>query len=180
MSVLVADLVGRSTVQDKTKTKSNILTLIIRVASGVIGHGANTLKTLIVNGLMLLSQTVLKASEDVGDDQSSAPVTGSPIDWVLKNSYIKSKIREATSDDLPDRLEQLAFGMPCVQLLMCRIAPVVRHMQYEVKGRWGESRTGHKPWGYNGTCWEGVKSNAKTCSEKYYACEKSMKYSSNN
>lgn len=60
MSVLVADLVGRSTVDDieKIETTSNMLTLLIRAASGVIGRGANTLKNLVVNGLVLLMQTV--------------------------------------------------------------------------------------------------------------------------
>jgi len=58
MSVLVADLVGRSVVHEKVETKSNIMTLLIRAASGVIGRGADTLKTLIVNGLVLLTQTV--------------------------------------------------------------------------------------------------------------------------
>lgn len=58
MSVLVADLVGRSTVNSKVETKSNMLTLLIRAASGVIGRGTDTLKTLIVNGLVLLTQTV--------------------------------------------------------------------------------------------------------------------------
>jgi len=58
MSVLVADLVGRSIVSDKVETKSNMLTLLIRAASGVIGQGTNALKTLIVNGLVLLTKTV--------------------------------------------------------------------------------------------------------------------------
>jgi len=58
MSVLVADLVGRSIVKDKVETKSNMLTLLIRAASRVIGHGTNSLKTLIVNGLVLLTKTV--------------------------------------------------------------------------------------------------------------------------
>jgi len=58
MSTLVANLVSRSMVDDKVETKSNMLTLLIRAASGVIGRGTNTLKTLIVNGLVLLTQTV--------------------------------------------------------------------------------------------------------------------------
>lgn len=60
MSILVADLVGRSTVDDidKVETKSNMLTLLIRAASSVIGRSTNTLKNLIVNGLVLLTQTV--------------------------------------------------------------------------------------------------------------------------
>lgn len=60
MSVFVADLVGRSTVDDidKVETKSNLLTLLIRAASGVIGRSTNVLKILIVNGLVLLTQTV--------------------------------------------------------------------------------------------------------------------------
>lgn len=58
MSVLVADLVGRSAAEDKVNTKSNMLTLLLRVASGVIGHGSNALKTLIVNGMVLLTRTV--------------------------------------------------------------------------------------------------------------------------
>jgi len=58
MSVLVADLVGRSIVKDKVETKSNMLTLLIRAASGVIGHGTNAVKTLIINGLVLLTKTV--------------------------------------------------------------------------------------------------------------------------
>lgn len=58
MSVLVADLVGRSIVNDKVETKSNMLTLLIRAASGVIGQGTSALKTLIVNGLVLLTKTV--------------------------------------------------------------------------------------------------------------------------
>jgi hypothetical protein len=58
MSVLVADLVGRSIVDNKVETKSNMLTLLIRAASGVIGYGSNALKTIIVNGLVLLTQIV--------------------------------------------------------------------------------------------------------------------------
>lgn len=60
MSVLVADLVGRSAVDvNKVESRySNLLTLIIRSASGVIGRGADTMKTLVVNGLVLLIRTV--------------------------------------------------------------------------------------------------------------------------
>lgn len=59
MSVFVADMVGRSSVNsNKVNTKSNMLTLLIRAASGVIGRGTNALQTLILNGLMLLTQTV--------------------------------------------------------------------------------------------------------------------------
>lgn len=59
MSVFVADMVGRSSIiSDKVNIKSNMLTLLIRAASGVIGRGTNALQTLIVNGLMLLTQTV--------------------------------------------------------------------------------------------------------------------------
>lgn len=58
MSVLVADLIGGRSVVDKPETKPNMLTLLIRAASGVIGRGARSLNILIVNGLMLLTQTV--------------------------------------------------------------------------------------------------------------------------
>lgn len=62
MSVLVADLVGRSAAADgdkvETRYSTNPLTLIIRSASGVIGRGADALKTLVVNGLVLLIRTV--------------------------------------------------------------------------------------------------------------------------
>lgn len=58
MSVLVADLVRRSVPEDKVEIKSNMLTLLLRVASGVIGHGSNAFKTLVVNGMVLLTRTV--------------------------------------------------------------------------------------------------------------------------
>lgn len=58
MSVLVADLVGQSMIDEKVETKSSMLTLLVRAASGVIGRGADVLKTLVVNGLVLLTQTV--------------------------------------------------------------------------------------------------------------------------
>lgn len=58
MSVLVADLVGRSATEDKVETKSSMLTLLLRVASSVIGRGSNALRTLIVNGMVLLTRTV--------------------------------------------------------------------------------------------------------------------------
>lgn len=59
MSLLVADLVGRSNIKnDKVETKSNILTLLIRAASGVIGRGTDALKTVIVNGLVILTHLV--------------------------------------------------------------------------------------------------------------------------
>lgn len=58
MSVLVADLVGQSTIDEKVETRSSMLTLLVRAASGVIGRGAGVLKTLVVNGLVLLTQTV--------------------------------------------------------------------------------------------------------------------------
>jgi hypothetical protein len=58
MSVLVANLVGRSATEDKVETKSNMLTLLLRVASGVIGRESNVFKTLVVNGMVLLTRTV--------------------------------------------------------------------------------------------------------------------------
>jgi len=67
MSAFVAGLVdvGRSTAavvdedeEDKVKTKSNAITLLIRTASGVIGRGADAMKSLIVSSLMLLTRTV--------------------------------------------------------------------------------------------------------------------------
>lgn len=66
MSTFVAGLVdvGRSTAavvdedeEDKVETKSNALTLLVRVASGVIGRGTDAMKSLIVSGLMLLTRT---------------------------------------------------------------------------------------------------------------------------
>jgi len=42
-------------------------------------------------------------------------------------------VDEATDELLPDRLEHLSSGMPCVQLLVCRLSPVVRNMQRRVK-----------------------------------------------
>lgn len=58
ISVLVADQVSRSIVDDNTKTKPNMLPVLIRAASSVIGRGSNSLTIIIVNGLMLLTQTV--------------------------------------------------------------------------------------------------------------------------
>lgn len=51
-------ITDRSIVDNKVETKSNMLTLLIRAASGVIGYGSNALKTIIVNGLVLLTQIV--------------------------------------------------------------------------------------------------------------------------
>ncbi|XP_050540871.1 uncharacterized protein LOC126905326 [Daktulosphaira vitifoliae] len=171
MSVLVADLVGKSAVEDKTKTKFNVLALIIQVASGVIGHGANTLRTLVLNGLMLLSNTVLNASKDYQINQKEKPkeiIRGNPTDWIFKNSFVKSMIHEAINENLSDRLESIAFGMPCVQLLMCRIAPVLGYMQHKVKERWVDQK-GKLP--RNASGWDGIKHNGKMCSDKYYNCE---------
>lgn len=59
MSLLVADLVGRSNNKnEKVETKSNILILLIRAASSVIGRGTDAVKTVVVNGLMILTQLV--------------------------------------------------------------------------------------------------------------------------
>lgn len=61
MSVLVADLArSRSTVDEemKVEARSNALTLLVRAASSIIGRGTGALKTLVVSGLLLLTQTV--------------------------------------------------------------------------------------------------------------------------
>ncbi|CAI6352941.1 unnamed protein product [Macrosiphum euphorbiae] len=180
MSVLVADLVGRSIVNDKVETKSNMLTLLIRAASGVIGHGTNGLKTLIVNGLVLLTKTILTVSDygttnyrGTSQKTKSFP-DGRPIDWIMNNPYIKSMMNDATDETLPDLLiEQLASGMPCVQLLLCRLSPIIHYMQRRVK----ESRRGRsQEWvAWNVSDWQQVKGNAKHCSEKHYDCSKMIK-----
>lgn len=64
MSAQVTDLVGRSVTVGENDVKLadspfNVSTrTLIRAASGVIGRGANALKTVVVNGLVLLTGTV--------------------------------------------------------------------------------------------------------------------------
>lgn len=113
MSVLVADLVGRSVLDKKVETKSNIMALLIRAASGVIGRGTDTMKTLIVNGLVLLTQTVSFSTTqqnaksyklycvfqvltvsgfrtDHSGIHNSKFIRGSrPTDWILNNPYVR-------------------------------------------------------------------------------------------
>ncbi|XP_025199311.1 uncharacterized protein LOC112597462 [Melanaphis sacchari] len=182
MSVFVTDLVGRSIVDNKIETKSNILTLLIRAASGVVGHGTNALKTLIVNGLVLLTQIVLTVS-DYGTtnyrttSQKNIFPDGRPIDWVMNNPYIKSMMNDATDETLPELLiEQLASGMPCVQLLLCRLSPIIHYMQRQVK----ENSHGppHKRLSWDVSDWQQVKKNAKHCVEKHNDCAKIMKLNS--
>ncbi|XP_026814202.1 uncharacterized protein LOC113554521 [Rhopalosiphum maidis] len=186
MSVLVADLVGRSIVDNKVETKSNMLTLLIRAASGVIGYGSNALKTIIVNGLVLLTQIVLTVSDYGTTNYRATTATsqkikifpdGRPIDWIMNNPYIKSMMDDATNEMLPDLLiEQLASGLPCVQLLLCRLSPIIHYMQRQVK----ESRrsSSHKWLSWNVSDWQRVKGNAKHCVEKHNDCVKIIKLNS--
>ncbi|KAL5245165.1 hypothetical protein ACI65C_012575 [Semiaphis heraclei] len=183
MSVLVADLVGRSIVKDKVETKSNMLTLLIRAASGVIGHGTNAVKTLIVNGLVLLTKTILTVSDyGTTNYRSTSQKTkivpdGRPIDWIMNNPYIKSMIDGATDETLPDLLiEQLASGMPCVQLLFCRLSPIIHFMQRQVKES-GQSPP-HEWVAWNVSDWQQVKGNAMHCAEKHHECGKMIKLNS--
>ncbi|CAH1713650.1 uncharacterized protein LOC114131186 [Aphis gossypii] len=183
MSVLVADLVGRSIVDNKVETKSNMLTLLIRAASGAIGHGTNALKTLIVNGLVLLTQIVLTVS-DYGttnyrgtSQKNQIFPDGRPIDWIMNNPYIKSMMDDATDETLPDLLiEQLTSGMPCVQLLLCRLSPIIHYMQRQVKE--SSHSPPHKWLSWNMSYWQQVKGNAKHCVEKHNDCDKIIKLNS--
>jgi len=87
---------------------------------------------------------------------------------------IKSMMDDVTDETLPDLLiEQLASGMPCVQLLLCRLSPVIHYMQRRVK----ESRRGRsQEWmAWNVSDWQQIKGNAKHCSEKHYDCANMIK-----
>jgi len=80
---------------------------------------------------------------------------------------------DATDETLPDLLiEQLASGMPCVQLLLCRLSPIVHYMQRQVKeGR----RSPHKWVTWNVSDWQQIRRNAMHCAEKHYECGKMIK-----
>ncbi|XP_015371437.1 PREDICTED: uncharacterized protein LOC107167059 [Diuraphis noxia] len=184
MSVLVADLVGRSIVKDKVETKSNMLTLLIRAASGVIGHGTNALKALIVNGLVLLTKTILNVSDygttcnyrATGQKTKIVP-DGRPIDWIMNNPYIKSMMKDATDETLPDLLiGHLTSQMPCVQLLLCRLSPIIHYMQRQVKR--SRRSPSHEWLTWNVSDWQQVKGNAMHCAEKHYECGEMIKRNS--
>lgn len=87
---------------------------------------------------------------------------------------IKSMMDDATDETLPDLLiEQLASGMPCVQLLLCRLSPIIHYMQRRVKER---RRGRSQEWvAWNVSDWQQVKRNVKHCSEKHYDCSKMIK-----
>lgn len=84
---------------------------------------------------------------------------------------------DATDETLPDLLiQQLASDMPCVQLLFCRLSPIIHYMQRRVK----ESiRSPSHEWvAWNMSDWKQVKGNAKHCSEKHNDCAKMIKLNS--
>lgn len=78
---------------------------------------------------------------------------------------------DATDETLSDRLDQLAFGMPCVQLLMCRLSPIVRSMQRQLKEDWMQHGK-YKRAVWNVSDWLQVKETTKRCAEKQYDCVK--------
>lgn len=81
---------------------------------------------------------------------------------------------DATDETLLDRLDRLASGMPCVQLLVCRLSPVVRDMQRRVKERWSNGPYREEGHAWNVSDWQRVKASAKRCSEKHLDCAKTV------
>lgn len=78
---------------------------------------------------------------------------------------------DAIDETLSDRLDELAVGMPCVQLLMCRLSPIVHSMQRRLKEDWMQ----HGPYkraAWNVSDWLQVKGTTKRCAEKQYDCAK--------
>lgn len=82
---------------------------------------------------------------------------------------------DATDEKLSDRLENLVSGMPCVQLLVCRMSPFVQNMQRWVKDR---RRGPHGSPVWNVSDWQQVKKTVKFCAEKHNDCSKSVKLNS--
>lgn len=78
---------------------------------------------------------------------------------------------DAVDETLCDRLDRLASGMPCVQLLMCRLSPVVHSMQRRLKEDWLR-RGSHERAAWNVSDWLQVRGTAKHCAEKHYDCAK--------
>lgn len=81
-------------------------------------------------------------------------------------------VDDAMNKNLPVRLEQLASGIPCLQLLMCRLSPIIHNMQRQVKERWHNSND-KVVW--NVSDWQEFKRSAEYCKKKNYVCEKEIK-----
>lgn len=84
---------------------------------------------------------------------------------------------DVIDERLADRLVGMASGLPCVQLLMCRLSPIVRDMQSRVKERYYGTATWTGPaWNVSG--WRQVKSAAARCSEKFRDCLRTVRLNS--
>lgn len=82
-------------------------------------------------------------------------------------------VDDATDESLSDQLEDLAAGMPCVQMLVCRLSTIIRNMQHRVKDyQHGPSNI---PF-WKVTEWWQVKGIAKYCAEKHSNCSKVVKF----
>lgn len=76
-------------------------------------------------------------------------------------------MNDATDALLPARLEGLASGMPCVQLLVCRLSPVLHAMQRRVKEGLHGPRE-EPTWKVSG--WNEVKETAEHCAQTHRGC----------
>lgn len=93
---------------------------------------------------------------------------------IVFSLQIKSMIGHAIDGTLTDRLDRLASGMPCVQLLVCRLSPIVSDMQRRVREdvtrpRRRDDSDAEAPW-WNVSDWRRVGETARLCAAKHRDC----------
>lgn len=81
-------------------------------------------------------------------------------------------VDDAIDESLPDELEDLASGMPCVQLLVCRLSPIMRNMQRRIKE--DRLRPSKIPLWRVSEWWQ-IKNTAKYCTERHRNCANTFK-----
>lgn len=77
---------------------------------------------------------------------------------------------DAIDETLPDQLVEMASGMPCVQLLMCRLSPIIHEMQHWVKNRHIIRKSYKSLLSWTIFDWRRVKSSIMYCSETHNEC----------
>ncbi|KAK5643669.1 hypothetical protein RI129_007514 [Pyrocoelia pectoralis] len=107
----------------------------------LLGLDAKKISAIAVNAIIFVAQlisTTLSKPPPSQLTEARKLKAGTPYDWVLNNSNLADIIESAKQDDLPENIVNyikergLEEDTDCIQLLLCKAAPLIWGMQKTV------------------------------------------------